>query len=216
MNEPAPTPRAPEEVRVWDPLVRIVHWGLLAAVATAWFSAEESEAVHAWAGYAVAVLVTSRIVWGVVGTREARFASFVRGPRAVLDYLRGLARGDSRRHLGHNPAGAAMTIALLAALLATTASGMALLAAEEGEGPLAPWLAATGASATPSPDHGQRWAAHEDDHEEGEELLEEVHELLANATLALILLHVLGVFASSLAHEENLARSMVTGRKRAE
>lgn len=218
MNDRTHSGSSAETVRVWDPIVRLVHWGLVLGVAVAWFSAEESEFVHEWAGDVVAGLVALRLLWGFVGPREARFASFARGPAAVLDYLKGLASGTSRRHLGHNPAGGAMAIALLVALLGTTGSRMALLAQEEGGGPLAPWFApAQEATATGG---GQaRHEAHrehddEDEQEGGEEFLEEIHELFANATLALALLHVLGVAASSLAHRENLVRGMVTGRKR--
>lgn len=218
-------------VRVWDPLVRIVHWTLVAAFATAWFTAEESETLHNWAGYVVAGLVVLRLVWGLIGTRNARFVHFVRGPRAVIGYLKGLVSGTSPRHLGHNPAGAAMIVALLLALTGTSISGMALLAVEEGEGPLAGWLAPSGAgpaeAATPrygretleqeehDEAHGE---AYEEEHEEdgGEEMLEEVHEFFANATLLLVILHVLGVLASGLAHRENLVRAMITGRKRAD
>jgi cytochrome b len=213
-------------IRVWDPLVRIVHWTLVVAFATAWFSAEESETIHVWSGYAVAGLVALRLLWGLIGPRNARFVHFVRGPRAVLAYLKGLVSGTSRRHLGHNPAGAAMVVALLLALTGTTVTGMAMLAVEEGEGPLAPWLAPSTSPSGGAPmaryegeesEHGEYGEDHEEERKhEGEEMLEEVHEFFANATLLLVILHVLGVLASGLAHRENLVRAMVTGRKRAD
>ena len=185
-------------VRLWDPLVRFGHWGLAAAFAVAWLTGEEWEAVHVFAGYGVAAIVAVRVLWGLVGPRTARFASFVRGPRAVLAYLRGLVRGNAPRYLGHNPAGAAMVLALLLSLVATAGTGMALLAVEEGEGPLAGIVAAG------------------TEHDGREEVLEEAHELFAEGSLALVIVHVLGVLASSLAHRENLVRSMLTGRKRAD
>lgn len=209
-------------IKVWDPLVRIVHWSLVGAFALAWLTADEFEQIHNISGYAIAGLVALRLVWGFVGTRHARFASFVRGPRAVLAYLKGLVSGTSRRHLGHNPAGAAMAVALLIALTGTTTSGMALLAAEEGEGPFAGWLSPTTSMAQSEARSAvlQR-RGDDDDHDEGdagwnEEWLEDTHEAFANATLALVILHVLGVFASGLAHRENLVRGMITGRKRAD
>lgn len=209
-------------IKVWDPLVRIVHWSLVGAFALAWLTAEEFEQIHNISGYAVAGLVALRFVWGFVGTRHARFASFVRGPRAVLAYLTGLVKGSSRRHLGHNPAGAAMAVALLIALTGTTTSGMALLAAEEGEGPFAGWLAPTASMAQTEGVSAVLQRRGDDDHhdegeaERNEEWLEDTHEAFANATLALVILHVLGVFASGLAHRENLVRGMITGRKRAD
>ena len=154
--------------------------------------------MHVFAGYGVAAIVALRVVWGLVGPRTALFASFVRGPRAVLAYLRGLVRGNAPRYLGHDPAGAAMVLALLLSLVATAGTGMALLAVEEGEGPLAGIVAAG------------------TEHDGREEVLEEAHELFAEGSLALVIVHVLGVLASSLAHRENLVRSMLTGRKRAQ
>ncbi|MCB1500357.1 MAG: cytochrome b/b6 domain-containing protein [Bauldia sp.] len=113
----------PGTVPVWDPLVRIFHWSLVAAFATAWLSAEESRSLHEAAGYVVAGLVAFRVLWGIVGPRHARFADFVRSPAAVLRFLRDTAHLRAPRHLGHNPAGGAMVVALLVALAVITGSG---------------------------------------------------------------------------------------------
>jgi cytochrome b len=110
-------------VRVWDPFVRIFHWSQAALIAAAWLTADDWKAVHERVGYTIAALVALRLVWGVIGTRHARFADFVRGPRAVLGYLADLARGRERRYLGHNPAGGAMIVALLATVAVTTLTG---------------------------------------------------------------------------------------------
>lgn len=109
-------------IRVWDPLVRAFHWSLVASVATAWL-VEDPAGVHETAGYVALGLVAFRVVWGVVGTRHARFADFVVGPRTVLDYLRRLAAGAAPRYLGHNPAGGAMIVLLLTAVAVTAGSG---------------------------------------------------------------------------------------------
>jgi cytochrome b len=116
----------PAEVRVWDPLVRIFHWSLVIAFATAWISAGESGHIHRLAGYAVLGLVGFRLAWGLIGTRHARFADFVRGPGAVLRYLGELRRGRPARHRGHNPAGGAMVVALLTLLMIAAGSGYML------------------------------------------------------------------------------------------
>ena len=180
-----------QTVRVWDPLVRIFHWSLALAFMAAYLSAEEWDDLHEFAGYTVAGLVAFRLVWGLVGSRNARFTSFVSGPRKTLNYLRLMVRGKPPRYLGHNPAGAAMIVALLLALTGTAVMGMALLG-HHGEGPLAgTWLAS--------------FRKHD---------LKEVHEFFANTTLFLVCFHVAGVLVSSLMHRENLARAMVTGRKR--
>ena len=110
-------------VRVWDLPLRICHWALAASVLVAWFSANVYDAVHEASGYLAMGLVAFRLVWGFAGTPHARFAQFVRPPGVVLRYLRDLAFGRVTRHLGHNPAGAAMTLLLLALLTISTISG---------------------------------------------------------------------------------------------
>lgn len=112
----------PGTVRVWTLDVRLLHWTLAAAVATAWFS-EAGERLHERAGWLVLGLVAVRILLGFVGSRHARFTDFVRGPRAVLATLAALVRGRPSPHLGHNPAGGAMILALLAGLLVSAGSG---------------------------------------------------------------------------------------------
>lgn len=110
-------------VRVWDPLVRIGHWGLAAAVAIAWLTGDEWQAVHEAAGYVATGVVAFRILWGFVGSRHARFSDFVRGPSAVVAYAGDVIRGRVRRYLGHNPAGAVMILALIGTVLALGLSG---------------------------------------------------------------------------------------------
>ena len=111
------------EAKVWDPLVRIFHWGLVAAFLVAWATADEVKRVHIMAGYAVIGLVAFRILWGFIGARHARFANFVRGPASVKSYLRDTARLRAKRYLGHNPAGGAMIVALLGLLSIIGATG---------------------------------------------------------------------------------------------
>ena len=113
----------PVEIRVWDPLVRIFHWSLAALFVLAYATGDEIERLHIVAGYAIAGLIALRIVWGFVGPRHARFADFVRSPRAILVYLRDKALHKAPRYVGHNPAGGAMIIALLVLLAATGATG---------------------------------------------------------------------------------------------
>jgi cytochrome b len=211
-------------VRVWDPLVRIGHWVLVAGFATAYLTEGEPEWLHTWAGYAIAITVALRVAWGVVGPRRARFSDFVTGPGRALRYLRDLGFGRAERHLGHSPAGGLMTVALLAALAVTTFTGMANLAAGEGRGPLAGIVVAAPSAgpvnllagpaaadeAGERAEHGETGEA-----EEGEGIWEEIHETAANATLVLVVLHVGGVALASVAHGENLPRAMITGRKRA-
>lgn len=119
----SPRPDAHRTVRVWDLFVRLFHWSLVLSFAVAWFSSHSSETIHHWAGYAAAALILMRVAWGVVGTRYARFTQFTRGPRTVLAYLKAIATGSEARYIGHNPAGGAMVLALIAAMAATALSG---------------------------------------------------------------------------------------------
>ena len=190
------------EVRVWDPFVRIFHWLLATVVLVDWFM-DEPLWIHTWLGYLAAGLVILRIVWGFIGPENAQFINFVRGPRLVLEYLAGLVRFSSRRYLGHSPAGGAMIVALLVMTSATIVTGMANLAEDRGEGPLAGVISKVERPIIP----GQR---------RPRLLMKQVHETVANITLVLVVLHVLGVALGSFAHRENLVRAMITGRKRAE
>jgi cytochrome b len=121
------------KIRVWDPLIRITHWLLAAAVLLNWVT-DSPLWLHTWGGYLAAALVASRILWGFIGPENARFGRFLRGPYAVVDYLTGLVRFSSRRYVGHSPAGGAKIVALLVLIAATTRTGMASLAAMEGRG----------------------------------------------------------------------------------
>ena len=124
--------QARHRVAVWDPFVRTFHWSLLLAYAGAWLTAEEWAQAHEGLGWFVVALLGLRLVWGLIGTRHARFSDFVRGPRSTLAYLRTLAGGRPADYLGHNPAGGWMVILLIGSLAATAASG--ILMAESGHG----------------------------------------------------------------------------------
>ena len=118
---------AGRKVLVWDAPVRVFHWLMVASFAGAYLTAESERwrLAHVTLGYTMAGLVLFRILWGLVGTRHARFSSFVRGPRAIKSYLVALLRGRPEHHVGHNPAGALAILLLLGLTLAITASGWA-------------------------------------------------------------------------------------------
>lgn len=190
MNKHVPPPAAwrPDQaadagatVKVWDLFTRIFHWSLVASFTIAYLSAEEIETLHIWAGYAAAALIASRLVWGMVGSNYARFTQFVKSPASVLRYLGTIATGREARYIGHNPAGGAMVVTLLAMLAGLSVTGVLMT--------------------TPTFEHS--------------EALEDIHEVLANATLGLVVLHVAGVVLASVRHHESLVRAMITGRKRA-
>jgi cytochrome b len=116
---------SPERVRVWDPFVRFFHWSLTGAVLIAFLTGDALEGLHFFVGYVVMGLIAARLVWGTIGPKHARWWDFVRGPRAVKAYLGDVLRGHPARYLGHNPAGGAMAVALIAGLVLTTLSGLA-------------------------------------------------------------------------------------------
>lgn len=206
MAEPSPIPMNPatfaagtdttRRVQVWDPLVRLFHWSLAISVLVAFLTEDDWLDLHVAAGYTVLALIGARLVWGVIGTRYARWSNFVRGPRATLAYLADVRRGRAARYLGHNPAGAAMIMALLLGLTVTALSGLAVLGAVELSGPLAPYLQGLSSQ-----------SAHQ---------LEEFHEVVANLTMLLVPLHLVGVALASWQHRENLVRAMIDGTKREE
>ena len=114
-------------ILVWDVPVRVFHWLIVLCFAGAYLTAEHESwrLAHVTLGYTMAGLVAFRLLWGVVGTRYARFSNFVRGPRAVTAYIRSMFGGRTQHHTGHNPAGAIAIVALLGLALAVTASGWA-------------------------------------------------------------------------------------------
>lgn len=171
-----------QKILVWDWPVRIGHWLMVGGFVIAWLTSESESfrLLHVWAGSAVISVAAFRLIWGFVGTRHARFSSFVRGPRTVLAYLGSLLRLQPRHHAGHNPAGGWAIVALLALVVLSGASG---------------------------------WATY---NELGGHWLEELHEGLAATLLAVVLVHLAGVFSGSLLHGENLVRAMITGRKAGE
>ena len=207
------TTSAPNQIKIWDPLVRIFHWSLVATFAIAYLTGDEESRLHELAGYAVLGLVAIRIVWGFVGSRYARFRDFVYRPSTVAAYAKDMLAGKPKRYLGHNPLGGAMIIALLVSLLATGATGLAAQQAEAGSPAVA---AITARVAAWTPDIVAKAVADDDEDGHGgkqEGVWGEVHEFFANLTLLLVGLHIGGVLLGSLAHRENLVRAMFTGRK---
>ena len=197
MPDPSNAARLP--VKVWDPLVRVLHWTLAATIALAWLTRSGGGRWHEWIGYASLTAVAVRFGWGLASLRPGRdgagsassgwsgssgsfaaFGSFVRAPAATLGYARALIAGREYRYVGHNPLGGWMIVALL-----TTAA----LAGFSG------WLYTTDA-----------WW--------GDPRVEAIHYALSVVLLVLIALHVAGVVVTSLRHRENLLAAMITGRKR--
>jgi cytochrome b len=179
-------------IYVWDPFVRVFHWTLVVAFTVAYLLTEEDVLqVHVWAGYLVGGLIVARVIWGLIGPEHARFADFLYSPADTLRYVRDLVLFRAERHLGHSPGGGAMVVLLLLFLAATVGTGLVVYGGEQQAGPLAGMFT-----------------------KEFSESFEEVHEVIANITLVLIIAHVAAVILASFVFRENLVRSMVTGYKR--
>lgn len=181
-------------IKVWDPFVRIFHWSLVLAFIIAYISEEDFLFIHTFAGYTVLALILLRIVWGIIGTRHARFSDFVYSPQNIKQFIKETLSLRAKRYLGHNPAGGAMVILLLISLLMTTLTGLAVYGAEEHAGPMAGWFSHSNGF----------WG----------KAFEEIHEFFANFTLFLVFVHVAGVIVESLIHKENLVKSMIDGMKK--
>ncbi|WP_369602337.1 cytochrome b/b6 domain-containing protein [Hahella sp. SMD15-11] len=181
-------------IKVWDGFVRLFHWLTVALFTALWLTGEGREvAVHSLMGYALATLIVLRIIWGFAGSEHARFNNFVRTPGETLAYLRDILANRPAHYLGHNPAGAAMVVALLLCLTGIIATGIVLLGSMEFEGP----LTVLGFLLSDEQVH----------------LIREGHAILVNLTLALVALHVLGVISASIQHKENLVAAMIHGYK---
>jgi cytochrome b len=126
-REQSPAGAAATKILVWDAPVRVFHWLMVLCFAGAWLTAESERwtLVHVTLGYTMAGLVLFRLMWGVAGTRYARFGAFVRSPKAVLRYVAALLRGQPQHQVGHNPAGAVAVLVLLALTWITAGSGWA-------------------------------------------------------------------------------------------
>ncbi|MFB9246406.1 cytochrome b/b6 domain-containing protein [Massilia antarctica] len=111
--------------KIWDAPVRLLHWSLVASILAAWITSGQTGMAHEYIGYAAAAIVAARLLWGFTGNRYARFGQFVRAPAPTVAYLRAVAKGRAARHLGHNPLGGAMVLALLTCVSLLALSGWA-------------------------------------------------------------------------------------------
>lgn len=181
------------KILVWDLPLRLFHWLLVLLVVVSVVSANiggNAMQIHLLSGYTVLALVLFRILWGFLGGAHARFASFVRGPAAVISYLRALPRHQAGEHLGHNPAGAWSAILMLAVLLLQAATGLFANDDIATEGPLAK-LVSKALS----------------------DRITGVHHLSVKLLYALIALHLSAVAYYVLYKREDLIKPMLTGFK---
>ena len=168
------------QVRVWDILVRVTHWTVAAGITANLFFTEDGSELHQYVGYTVVGLVVIRLLWGLVGTRYARFSNFFPTPSRIKSHLSDVSvRRTDEQHLGHNPLAALMMFALWAVIIGLGISGYLMEA--------------------------NIFAS--------KDVLEEVHEILANSLYLLVPLHIISAIAMSYWERQNLIKSMITGNK---
>ncbi len=193
MTEPGAPHRPPRAVRVWDWPVRLFHWSLVALVLVSFTTAQiggNAMQYHEWSGLTILTLVLFRLLWGFGGSTYARFASFLRGPRAALGYARTLLRGGPAFHAGHNPLGGWMIVLLLTSLLVQAGTGLFANDDVMIEGPLVKHVS-----------------------KETSDLLTRIHHFNFNVLLALVTVHVGAALFYLRVKRENLILPLFTGHK---
>ncbi|MGJ7461713.1 cytochrome b/b6 domain-containing protein [Halomonas sp. MA07-2] len=183
-------------LRVWDLPVRLFHWGLVGCVALAFYTMKTDGApfifpvdIHARGGYVLIGLLLFRWLWGLVGSRHARFRGFLYPPATMFDYARRLLRERPPIFAGHNPLGGMMVVVMLLSLTFQAASGLFLTDDIFFNAPLHGWVDRSTART-----------------------LAGLHHLNANLLLLLIAAHLLALVVHRL-KGERLVRAMITGRK---
>ncbi len=198
---------------LWDPVVRITHWGLAGIILMNAVLTEGGSLVHVWLGWIGMALLLLRLVWGGLGPKEARFSAFPPNPRAALSHLRSLVTGRARHYPSHNPAGALVIYAFWGLLVVVTGTGLLMTGGQT------PMQVARDKAAVASGDWSVLVTEDDDGGDDGGEsrfgkLPEEVHGVAANLILLLAVLHIAGVVVESRAIRRNLVAPMVAGRRR--
>jgi cytochrome b len=194
---------------LWDPVVRLSHWGIAVAVLLNALVTDGGSLTHVSLGWLGMALLLLRVIWGVLGPSEARFSAFPPNPSAALRHLSNVLRGKPRAHRSHNPAGALMAYALWATLATVILTGLVMT------GGATPMQVAQDKAAVASGDWSALIKKSESSDETDNSLrhtAEEIHEMAANLMLLLAVLHVAGVFVESRAMRRNLLAPMLLGK----
>ena len=186
----------PKSVVVWDLPTRLFHWTLVLLIALQFASGEFELLPMSWhygLGYATLALIAFRILWGFFGSETSRFASFARGPSAVVRYVREIAAGRHVSIVGHNPLGGWSVLLMIACVLVQAVSGLFSSDDLTESGPLAAHVS----------DATVKW-------------MTRIHHVNRYVLLLLIVLHVIAVVMHWIVRNDNLVASMWHGRKRVE
>ncbi len=176
-------------IRVWDLPIRLFHWLLVLCIAGSFVTinlGDEFIQWHAYFGYSILTLLIFRIVWGFVGSKHARFLSFIPSKQAIFDYL----QGRSPRVLGHNPIGALSVFALLFVLSVQVFTGLFVDDEVSFKGPLEKYVSGSVAS-----------------------FFSEIHEGNQVVILTLIAIHIAAIIFYKKFKGEDLIKPMISGDK---
>ena len=223
----------------WDPIVKLTHWGIVAAVIGNALVTEEGSGWHIWVGYGLAALLALRLLWGLIGPKEARFSAFPPSPARAVAHLGEIGRDEAVRHRSHNPLGALMVYAIWGTLLVVIGSGIAMsgpppadpsaVSGEHGEGGKAE---SSKEDDDEKNEHDEAAArlpaalgamiiapAYADDggksgEGEADEVFEEVHEIAVNLLYLLIALHLMGVIFETRRSGHDVVGAMLPGAGR--
>ena len=212
------------KTRRWDPIVKITHWGIVAAVICNALLVGDGSIAHIYAGYLLAALLALRLVWGLIGPASARFGSFPPSPRRAISHIGDIFAGRKEEHRSHNPLGALMVYAIWACLAVIIATGIAM------SGPPAAVDFPTSVSKLVAREGGDEGGETEDERgereygdegseggesgeSESEEAFEELHEGAVNLLYLLIFLHIAGVIFESTRSGRRTLTAMLPGGK---
>lgn len=180
-------------VKLWDLPVRIIHWSFVVLLPALWWTWKSGDmATHRLLGYVMLGLLVFRLFWGFAGSATARFATFVKGPRAVAGYMSRLFAKEGEPVIGHNPLGAWSVVALLGTLIAQVCLGLFTQDVDGIEsGPL------TYLVSYDTADAARHW-----------------HGLLFDALLWLVGIHLCAILFYLVVKRDNLIGPMISGNKR--
>ena len=213
-----------KQILVWDLFVRVFHWSLVLLFVGAYITGDSKGPLHKNVGLAVLAIVVVRIIWGFCGSKYARFSHFICSPGKAFTYLRELATGKATHSIGHNPAAAWMILFLLLGSIVVCLSGYGAHANKktgDSSGIDNSYSIVATAYADQEKDKKHegkhkkraRHAQEEKEDDDSDGAWSDIHEMSAQVMLILICLHILGVAVSSKMHNENLMKSMITGKK---
>lgn len=190
-------------VKGWDPVVRFGHWTMVLCFMAVYVTKDKFP-LHIYAAYVIMAYMLFRIIWGFVGSRSARFLTFIYGPKTTIKYIVDSAAGHPMHTISHNPLGAPMVFMLIFMLLATSVLGLLLYSSGEQMGLLGDMVP-------------PEW---EDElFEFGDDLMfgvRDLHIYFGHAVAIFVCMHIVGTFIATAGHKTSHVIPMLIGVKDAE